>query len=464
VLDGDVRLALAEMDPSELGARIKRARVAAGLTQTELAGGRISTGYLSRIESGSRRADSDLCRFLAERLGISVSELVGGITRDRRAELEMTLDHAELALAGGNHRQADALARQTRQALAGSSHQDLEHRARYVIALCAEAENKLDTAIAELQDLLHETEGQYFSAVVGIALSRCLREAGDAARAVDIGEATLRLLAQRNLDGLEDGIRLAVTVASAHYERGDIHQAVTMCRAAIEAADNLESDEARASAYWNASLIEQEAGRVGEAVRLARRAVSMMEAGTSTRNIARLRTQLGLYYLSQDEPMLAEAEECLERAARELEWSSASRADIARNQLNLARARVLAGRYAEAIDLTDDVLATIDHAIMTPEAMVISGASHLMSGDRESAATAFAAARDALQGTDLPQRGRVWFELADALTEFGDTQGAVAAYREAALAFGPVAGGPRITQGRRLYAVAPDQRRGEELR
>lgn len=458
-LDGDVRLAVADIEPGELGSRIKRARLASGLTQTELAGGRISTGYLSRIESGSRRADAELCQFLADRLGISVNELVGGITRDRRAELEMSLDHAELALASGSHVQAQTLARQVHEAVEGSSHADLAIRARHVLARCAEADGRRDEAIEQLQVLLAETEGQYISAMIGIDLSRCLRESGDAASAVDVGEATLRMLGQRSLDGLEDGIRLAVTVAAAHYERGDLRQALRMCHSAIAAADRLDSDDARASAYWNASIIEQEAGRVNEAVRLARRAVEMMETGASTRSIARLRTQLGLYYLSLEHPLVDEAEECLERAARELEWSSASRNDVARNQLNLARARVIAGRYEEAIDLADHVLATIEHELMTPEALVVSGCAHFMNGQRDSAQIAFDAARDALTKSTSPQRGRIWFELADTLTEYGDAVGASSAYRAAAIAFGPAAGGPRIVDQTRRFLTAEPIRR-----
>ncbi|MFZ2503437.1 MAG: tetratricopeptide repeat protein [Nocardioides sp.] len=454
VLDGDVRLALAETDPIELGARIKRARIEAGLTQSQLADGRISTGYLSRIESGSRRADAALCVYLAERLNIGVGELIGGITRDRRAELEMTLDHAELALAGGSHQQAMHLAQAVRSAVAGSAHSDLEHRALLALALCAEANGDLDEAIEALQSLLHQTEGDYVSALVGIALSRCLRESGDFARAVDIGEATLRVLADRNLAGLEDGIRLAVTVAAAHYERGDVRQAMRMCRSAIESAEALDSDEARAAAYWNASVVEQESGRVAEALRLARRAVSMLEAGSSTRNIARLRTQLGLYYLCVEPAQVSEAEECLERAARELEWSSAGRLEIARNQLNLARARVIGGRWDEAIELADHVLATYDHPLLTPEALVISGCAHLMKGEPESARLALSAAQQALGDEAIDQAGRVWFELADCFREVGDAEAAAAAYRSAALSFGPAAGGPRmLSQSRRFREV-----------
>src|SRR5690348_2222763 len=47
--------ALTTADPAQLGARIKAARVAAGLTQPQLAGTDASVAFLSRIETGQRR-------------------------------------------------------------------------------------------------------------------------------------------------------------------------------------------------------------------------------------------------------------------------------------------------------------------------------------------------------------------------------------------------------------------------
>ena len=69
---------LTALDPVQLGGRIKAARVAAGLTQPELAGPDASVAYLSRIESGQRRAGTDLLQTLATRLGVTVEYLAYG--------------------------------------------------------------------------------------------------------------------------------------------------------------------------------------------------------------------------------------------------------------------------------------------------------------------------------------------------------------------------------------------------
>ena len=46
---------LRKIDPAELGHRLRAARVAKGMTQTDLAGADVSVGYVSRIEAGHRR-------------------------------------------------------------------------------------------------------------------------------------------------------------------------------------------------------------------------------------------------------------------------------------------------------------------------------------------------------------------------------------------------------------------------
>src|SRR3954452_23509312 len=90
------------IDPAILGRRLRNARVAAGLTQTEAADGSASTAYISRIEAGQRRPDLKLLGHLAERLGTTVEEILMGVTRDQRSELMLELDYAELALHSGN--------------------------------------------------------------------------------------------------------------------------------------------------------------------------------------------------------------------------------------------------------------------------------------------------------------------------------------------------------------------------
>ena len=57
----------------ELGKRLKEARLAAGLSQRQLCGDEITRNMLSQIENGAARPSMDTLKYLAARLGKSVS-------------------------------------------------------------------------------------------------------------------------------------------------------------------------------------------------------------------------------------------------------------------------------------------------------------------------------------------------------------------------------------------------------
>ena len=55
--------------------------------------------------------------------------------------------------------------------------------------------------------------------------------------------------------GTEEGVRLSVTLAAALSMAGRVAEAVELCDEAIAESERLSSPVARASAYWNASLL-----------------------------------------------------------------------------------------------------------------------------------------------------------------------------------------------------------------
>src|SRR6059036_4099730 len=83
-----------------LGERLRQLRVAAGLTQSELAGDRFSKEYLSQIERGKTRPTQETLAWIAERLGVDVSYLETGQTWNEYAEAEATVVRAEAAVEG----------------------------------------------------------------------------------------------------------------------------------------------------------------------------------------------------------------------------------------------------------------------------------------------------------------------------------------------------------------------------
>src|SRR6187399_1653550 len=83
---------------ARLGDRLRLLRVAAGLTQTELAGERFSKEYVSQIERGKTRPTGETVEWLASRLGVDPSFLETGVSSSERERVESVVARAEAAL------------------------------------------------------------------------------------------------------------------------------------------------------------------------------------------------------------------------------------------------------------------------------------------------------------------------------------------------------------------------------
>src|SRR4051812_8893634 len=95
-----------------LGERLRQLRVAAGLTQTDLAGDRFSKEYISQIERGKTRPTTETIEWLGLRLGVDAGFLASGVSADERAKAEAILTRADVLLE--DHLFEDAIAEYTR--------------------------------------------------------------------------------------------------------------------------------------------------------------------------------------------------------------------------------------------------------------------------------------------------------------------------------------------------------------
>src|SRR3954466_6280118 len=91
-----------------LGERLRQLRVAAGLTQSELAGERFSKEYVSQIERGKTRPTRETVDWLAVRLGVDAGFLANGVATDERGRLEGALARAEAWMQAGSDDDAAA--------------------------------------------------------------------------------------------------------------------------------------------------------------------------------------------------------------------------------------------------------------------------------------------------------------------------------------------------------------------
>jgi tetratricopeptide (TPR) repeat protein len=438
----DIRLAELSrtVDVAVLGQRLRSARVAAGLTQAELAGDEVTAAYISRIEAGQRRPEAKLLERMAARLDVELSSLVDAPVNQRADELRVRLDHAELSLVSGD---AQTALDSVDEVLAEESFADAEvvRRGRQVRALALEALGRSGEAIRLLEDLVtHPTPDVGWVKAV-IALSRCYRESGDFARAIEVGERAGGMIDELGLAGTTEAIQLTVTIAGAYLERGDLAHALQMCERCIEDAERVHSPVAKASAYWNASVIESLRGNAGAALELAQKAIALFELGEDSRNLGRLRTEVAFMQMLQTPPDPGAAKRTLELAERELTWSSASQVDRARHRLMAGKADFLLGDNESAEGHAESARELVgdESPMLLAETQALAGQIQAARGDLDSARASYSDAIASLSGVGIDRDvARLWFDLARLLEQAGDSSGALDAYRRGATATGLV--------------------------
>src|SRR4051794_16419133 len=92
---------------NRIGERLRQLRVAAGLTQSELAGQRFSKEYVSQIERGKTRPTPETIEWLAARLAVDPGYLGSGVSSDERGRVEAALARADALTRA--HRSEEAL-------------------------------------------------------------------------------------------------------------------------------------------------------------------------------------------------------------------------------------------------------------------------------------------------------------------------------------------------------------------
>src|ERR1700716_850802 len=100
------RPSLSPRPSARLGERLRQLRVAAGMTQSELAGERFSKEYVSQIERGKTRPTDETIGWLASRLCVDTGFLSNGVSSEDRGRVEAALARAEALLGAGSFAEA----------------------------------------------------------------------------------------------------------------------------------------------------------------------------------------------------------------------------------------------------------------------------------------------------------------------------------------------------------------------
>lgn len=424
----------AATDAAGIGARIRAQRLSVGLTQAQLGAPDWSPSYLSLIESGRRPAGEPMLGTLARRLGCSVQFLRSGEPDGEETRLAYELRAGELALRGGD---ADEAVARYESALAVATRLGRKADARLAgwgAARAREASGMLDDAIDAYEELraAPATGGPPHPMRVTVALVRCYREAGDLAHAIALGEAVRTVPPDAVPDpGAE--VELLSTIAGCYYERGDWARAGHLTRAASRLADALGERRSRGAAYWNASLIAETRGRLGEALALADQALALHAADDDARSVALLRVVQAWLLLRADPPETAAARAVLTEAEAALAGHG-TEVERAYCETELARCDLLSGDPATARRTANRALERLGGRGRMESARVhlVLAQAELALGDRRAARDHHRRAAGELTRMGASrQAAAAWRELATSLELAGRLAEATAAYRAA---------------------------------
>lgn len=411
-----------------------------GLSQAQLAHPELSDSYISLIESGKRTPTAAVLELLAAKLDCSLSYLINGVTAEQMQELELELNYARMALDNGEvqearRRFAELVADPNLAGLA-----QLRQEAEYGLALAMEACGDLDAAVATLNGLrasAADTMTPERRIAVTMALSRCYRERGDLAAAVQVGEQIL--CGPVRPAWTDELVELGATLLSAYLARGDLLRASQFATELLAAAEVLDTPRAIVAANWNAAITAEHCGRGEEALPLVERALAVQGEIGEPRNLARLRLAYAILLLRVRPSEAATCRDLLLRAQRELADSAASTIDNTRCALYLARAELALGRPEEALRLIEgigEVLAGTSNETRA-EGRILLGQTLAALGRREEASRELDAAEEWLKRAPVTrQTAASWAALAEIRQDLGDHDDCAGAYQRALASVG----------------------------
>ncbi|MEU6311921.1 helix-turn-helix transcriptional regulator [Streptomyces sp. NPDC047014] len=392
------------------GHRLRKLRLAQGLSQTALAGEGMSTGYLSRLESGARRPTGRAVDYLAGRLGLQPADFAEPATG--------SLAHAlTLAASTGSPDAAEPLS----QALAAEGHENpvLRWQALWILARAArlQGDHPLERDRLTRLTALGDDVGLSELRVRGLTrLARCLRSLGEITPALEAAVEAHRIAVHDSL-GVEDRATALLALVSVQAEAGRTAEARTHADQLTALVEG-RRDTLWAEAMWTAAAIRMRQGDHPAAQACLDDALARFSSREDLTLWIRLRLAAGRLHLQKTPADPAQAQHRAQEAEAALAFvgTPALRQDLTALKADLAYAT---GRYDDARTLLGELAA--DRPRMTYRGQVrLEILRHqllILAGDPTGIQGLRTLAQQAQADTNIDLAAEIWRVLADALTE-----------------------------------------------
>lgn len=338
------------------GQRLRALRIKQGLSQVALAGDGMSTGYLSRLESGARRPNDRIGDYLAHRLGVPVTELAAPSVAESGPPSTQTSSLVQFLAAAISTSADDETTELLADALRNADSWDsaLRWQALWLLARTFngkgrhEEERVLLTELAQLSDGLSAPE---LRARAYTQLSRCVRILGDNGLARDHA-----MTAWQATEGLSVADRAGAlnALVSAEAELGRLAEAWTHAEQLCALTEQATGTTVQVEALWAAATVRIRQGDYRDAQELLERALHGFDGRHNLILWIRLRLAAASLYLQLTPALTDRAQALLDEVAPVLRVVGT---ELHKQQLHTLRAHLAfkQGRLDDARELCGQV-------------------------------------------------------------------------------------------------------------
>jgi tetratricopeptide (TPR) repeat protein len=421
-----------------LGERLRQLRVAAGMTQTELAGDRFSKEYVSQIERGKTRPTPETIEWLAAQLGVDAGFLANGVSADERGRVDSALARAGALVEARRNDEALEVFERIKPAVLATGLPELEVRALSGEATVRMRRVEIREAITLLERARALTESNSFSDVeradVLFRLGVARFKLNSVQTAIGLFDEALKVAERSEIPS--DYLRSNILAwrSRCYRRRRDFEAAREDVERALELAESLNDKRTAADVYFQASIIADREGHWVLARSYAERAKAAYEDIADRNNLGRLLNNLGgiNFLLGHQDEALALLKDAVRIALEVGNDDEAAHAVNGIAQVHLRTGDVTRAeeqaRYA--LQLLGD---RVDELHEIGNAQLVLGRALLAQDRLDEAEHAFKAGEAAYdQMSSVSHRADAWLAQGDLAAKRGDDRTAAKLYRRAA--------------------------------
>ena len=423
--------------PTTLGQRVRQARVARGLTQSELADSRFSKQYVSQIERDQLRPTEATLRWIADRLEVDTQFLATGVDGRELERVESVVARGEAALEAHDYGEAITLLAGIIESLPAEAASDLELRALLAESWARMYIGEMREALPLLTRARELVEDPVFSDVdraeVLFRLGCCRYRLASVTTALALFNEALDLAERSGIPCDRLRSRIFGWRSRCYRRQRDWEAAREDVERALELAEALDDRRATADAYFLGALVSERRGQWVAARSYAERAKVLYEEIDDRANTGKLLTTLGglTFLLGKPDESIP-----LFKQAFAVALEVGSDADAAQAVSSLAQVHLRTGQLelaeqqaGHALDLLADRVDFIDEI---GNAQLVLGRSLLEQGRLEEAEEKFRAAEESFaQLSSASHKAAAWTAQAELAVRRGEKEGAIQLYQRA---------------------------------